>query len=303
VAFVIANAIACTEDMLSRGLELESFAGRLSFFLSAHNDFFEEIAKYRSARRVYAKIMKDRFGASDPRSRMFRFHVQTAGVALTAQQPLNNIARAAYHAMAAVLGGAQSIHVDAYDEALCTPTELSSLTALRTQQILQNETGVMNVIDPLGGSYFLEDLTNRMEQEVLRILGEIDAMGGIVKSVENGWVHNEIASAAYKYQQDVESGKMPIVGVNCHRIEDEKLPIELFSSPETLKVQSRKLRAVRKARDKKEVKTALDEIARCCERNGNIMGLMVEFAKKRVIIGEVSQTLKRVYGVWNPPLF
>lgn len=302
-AFVIANAIACTEDMLSRGLELESFAGRLSFFLSAHNDFFEEIAKYRSARRVYAKIMKDRFGASDPRSCMFRFHVQTAGVALTAQQPLNNIARAAYHAMAAVLGGAQSIHVDAYDEALCTPTELSSLTALRTQQILQNETGVMNVIDPLGGSYFLEDLTNRMEQEVLRILGEIDAMGGIVKSVENGWVHNEIASAAYKYQQDVESGKMPIVGVNCHRIEDEKLPIELFSSPETLKVQSRKLRAVKKARNKKEVKTALDEIARCCERNGNIMELMVEFAKKRVIIGEVSQTLKRVYGVWNPPLF
>lgn len=303
VAFVIANAIACTEDMLRRGLELNSFARRLSFFLSAHNDFFEEIAKYRAARRVYAKIMNKRFGSSDARSCMFRFHVQTAGVALTAQQPLNNISRAAYHAMAAVLGGAQSVHVDAYDEALCTPTELSSLTALRTQQILQNETGVTNVIDPLGGSYFVEDLTNRMEAEVFRIIEEIDAMGGLVSAVEKGWVHNEIASAAYKYQLDVESGQMPIVGVNCNQIENEKLPIELFSSPETVKVQTRKLRAIKKERDKKEVEKALAEISRCCERDGNLMELMVGLAKKQLIEGEISQALKRAYGVWDPPLF
>jgi len=183
--------------------------------------------------------MKNRFKAEDPRSLMFRFHVQTAGVALTAQQPLNNIARSAYHALAAVLGGAQSVHVDAYDEALCTPTELSSVTALRTQQILQNETGVTNTIDPLGGSYYLESLTDRMEAEVLKILDEIEEKGGLVSAVESGWVHAEISDAAYKYQCDIESGEMPIVGVNCFRAEDEVLPIELFSSPETLKVQRR----------------------------------------------------------------
>jgi methylmalonyl-CoA mutase N-terminal domain/subunit len=289
--------------MLRRGLELNSFARRLSFFLSAHNDFFEEIAKYRAARRVYAKIMSQRFGSSDPRSCMFRFHVQTAGVALTAQQPLNNISRAAYHAMAAVLGGAQSVHVDAYDEALCTPTELSSLTALRTQQILQSETGVTNVIDPLGGSYFVEELTTRMEAEIFRIIDEIDRMGGLVKAVENGWVHNEIAGAAYGYQLNVESGQMPIIGVNCHQIENEKLPIELFSSPETVRVQSKKLKAIKKARSKGEVQKSLEAIARCCEQDGNLMELLVGLVKNQLIEGEISQALKRAYGVWNPPLF
>jgi methylmalonyl-CoA mutase, N-terminal domain len=303
IAFVIAHAIACTEEMLRRGLKIDSFANRLSFFLSAHNDFFEEIAKYRAARRVYYNIMKKRFHARDPRSLMFRFHVQTAGVALTAQQPLNNVARAAYHALAAVLGGAQSVHVDAYDEALCTPTELSSITALRTQQILQNETGVTNTVDPLGGSYFLESLTSKMETETIRILDEIDQIGGLVKAVENGWIHGEIAAAAYKYQWAIESGEMPIVGVNCFEIEDEVLPIELFSSPETLKVQKKKLKQIKKKRDSHAVTKSLDSIARCCERDDNLMELMVGEAKKFITIGEVSQTLKRVYGIWEPPLF
>ncbi len=303
VAFVIAHAIACSEEMLRRGLPVESFAGRLSFFLSAHNDFFEEIAKYRAARRVYYNIMKNRFKAEDPRSLMFRFHVQTAGVALTAQQPLNNIARSAYHALAAVLGGAQSVHVDAYDEALCTPTELSSVTALRTQQILQNETGVTNTIDPLGGSYYLESLTDRMETEVLKILDEIEEKGGLVSAVESGWVHAEISDAAYKYQCDIESGEMPIVGVNCFRAEDEVLPIELFSSPETLKVQKEKLRRIRKERDSRKVQKSLDAIARCCERDENLMELIVGEVKNMITEGEISQTLKRVYGVWEPPLF
>ena len=303
VAFVIAHAIACSEEMLRRGLPVESFAGRLSFFLSAHNDFFEEIAKYRAARRVYYNIMKNRFKAEDPRSLMFRFHVQTAGVALTAQQPLNNIARSAYHALAAVLGGAQSVHVDAYDEALCTPTELSSVTALRTQQILQNETGVTNTIDPLGGSYYLESLTDRMEAEVLKILDEIEEKGGLVSAVESGWVHAEISDAAYKYQCDIESGEMPIVGVNCFRAEDEVLPIELFSSPETLKVQKEKLRRIRKERDSRKVQKSLDAIARCCERDENLMELIVGEVKNLITEGEISRTLKRVYGVWEPPLF
>ena len=303
VALVIAHAIACSEEMLKRGLEIDSFANRLSFFLSAHNDFFEEIAKYRAARRIYCSIMKKRFNARDPRSLMFRFHVQTAGVALTAQQPLNNVARAAYHALAAVLGGAQSVHVDAYDEALCTPTELSSVTALRTQQILQNETGVTNTIDPLGGSYFLESLTNRMETEICGILDEIDSLGGLVKAVENGWIHKEIAEAAYKYQWAIENGEMPIVGVNCFKIEDEVLPIELFSSPETLKVQKKKLQIIKKKRNATEVARSLDAISRCCEKNGNLMELMVGAVKSHLTEGEISQTLKRVYGVWNPPLF
>ena len=303
VALVIAHAIACSEEMLKRGLKIDSFANRLSFFLSAHNDFFEEIAKYRAARRIYCSIMKKRFNARDPRSLMFRFHVQTAGVALTAQQPLNNVARAAYHALAAVLGGAQSVHVDAYDEALCTPTELSSVTALRTQQILQNETGVINTIDPLGGSYFLESLTNRMETEICGILDEIDRLGGLVKAVENGWIHKEIAEAAYKYQWAIENGEMPIVGVNCFKIEDEVLPIELFSSPETLKVQKKKLQIIKKKRNAAEVARSLDAISRCCEKNGNLMDLMVGAVKRHLTEGEISQTLKRVYGVWDPPLF
>ncbi len=303
IAFMIANAVACSEEMIRRGYDIDVFAPRLSFFLSAHNDFFEEIAKYRAARRIYCKIMKERFAPKDPRSLMFRFHVQTAGVALTAQQPLNNIARASYHALAAVLGGAQSVHVDAYDEALCVPTELSSLTALRTQQILQSETGVTNTVDPLGGSYFLESLTNRMEDAINGILAEIDSMGGIVKAVEKGWIHGEISAAAYQYQARVESGEMPIVGVNCFQIEDEKLPIELFRLPETLKIQKAKLERIRKQRDSMKVQRALDELAHGCEDGRNLMELLVDRVKVYVTEGEVSQTLRKVYGVWNPPLF
>jgi len=303
VAFVISNAVACSEEMIRRGFDIDSFAPRLSFFFSAHNDFFEEIAKYRAARRVYYKIMKERFGTTNPRSSMLRFHVQTAGVALTAQQPLNNIARAAYHALSAVLGGAQSVHVDAYDEALCTPTELSSLTALRTQQILQRETGVTNTVDPLGGSYFVESLTNKMEDEVGRIITEIDDMGGIVKAVEKGWIHNEIASAAYQYQVNIESGEMPIVGINCFKVEDEVLPIELFKVPETLLVQGEKLKRIRKERDPVEAKRALESIAKCCEDDKNVMEVAVDAVKAYVTEGEISRTLKACYGVWQPPLF
>jgi len=303
IAFMIANAVACSEEMIRRGHDIDVFAPRLSFFLSAHNDFFEEIAKYRAARRIYCKIMKERFAPKDPRSLMFRFHVQTAGVALTAQQPLNNIARASYHALAAVLGGAQFVHVDAYDEALCVPTELSSLTALRTQQILQSETGVTNVVDPLGGSYFLESLTYQMEESIGSILAEIDSMGGIVKTVEKGWIHGEISAAAYQYQTRVESGEMPIVGVNCFQIENEKLPIELFRLPETLKIQEAKLERIRKKRNSVQVQKALDAVTRGCEEGRNLMELLVEGVKVYVTEGEVSQALRKVYGVWNPPLF
>jgi len=302
-AFVIANAIACSEELIRRGLKVDDFAPRLSFFFSGHSDFFEEVAKYRAARRIWYRVMKERFGAKDPRSLALRFHVQTAGVALTAQQPLNNIARAAYHALSAVLGGAQSVHIDAYDEALCTPTELSSLTALRTQQVLQLETRVTHTIDPLGGSYFVESLTNQLEKKIVDLLDEIEGMGGIVKSVESGWIHKEISGAAYEYQKAIESGEMPIVGVNCYRIEDEKLPIELFQVPETLEIQREKLERIKKERSSTNVQKALDAILRCCEKDGNLMEVVVKAVKAYVTEGEVTKGLKRFYGTWNPPLF
>jgi len=303
VAFVIANAIACSEELIRRGLDVDRFASRLSFFFSGHNDFFEEIAKYRAARRTWYRVMRERFGAKDPRSLALRFHVQTAGVALTAQQPLNNIARAAYHALSAVLGGAQSVHIDAYDEALCTPTELSSLTALRTQQVLQLETRVTHTIDPLGGSYFVESLTNQLEEKIVALLNEIEGMGGIVRAVEKGWIHKAISSEAYEYQKAIESGEMPIVGVNCYRIEDEKLPIELFQVPETLEIQRAKLERIKKERSSTNVQKASDAILRCCEKDGNLMEVVVEGVKAYVTEGEVTKVLKRYYGIWNPPLF
>ena len=303
VAFVIANAVACSEELIRRGLDVDSFAPRLSFFLSAHSDFFEEIAKYRAARKVWYRVIKERFGAKNPRSLALRFHVQTAGVALTAQQPLNNIARAAYHGLSAVLGGAQSVHIDGYDEALCTPTELSALTALRTSQILQSETRVTHTIDPLGGSFFVESLTNQLEEKIEALLEHIDKMGGIVKAVETGWIHKEISDSAYEYQKGVESGSIPIVGVNCHRMEDEELPIELFEVPETLKIQREKLARIKKERDGSRAQRALDDINRCCDEGKNLMDVIVESVKSRITEGEISHTLKEHYGTWNAPLF
>ena len=303
VAFVIANAIACCEELIRRGFDLDRFAPRFSFFLSGHSDFFEEVAKYRAARRIWHRVTKERFNAQTPRSTAFRFHVQTAGVALTAQQPLNNITRAAYHGLAAVLGGAQSVHIDAYDEALCTPTELSALTALRTNQILQLETRVTHTVDPLGGSYFVESLTNQMEEKITALLRKIDQMGGIVKAVESGWVHQEIADSAYACQKAIETGEIPLVGINCFRSEDEELPLELFEVPETLAVQKKKLTRIKKERSARLVQDALDAIRRCCDKNGNLMEVTVEAVKAMVTEGEISHAIRQHYGTWDPPIF
>ena len=303
IAFVIANAIACTEELTKRGLDVDSFAPRLSFFLSAHNDFFEEIAKYRAARRVWQRIMKDRLGSKNPRSQAFRFHVQTAGVALTAQQPLNNITRSAYHGLAAVLGGAQSVHIDGYDEALCTPTELSALTALRTNQILQMETRTTNTIDPLGGSYFIESLTFELEKQIMAQLEEIDRKGGIITVTRTGWIHREIADSAFKYQEAVESGDMPIVGLNCFQQEDEELPLEFFEVPETLSVQEQKLEKIKNERSASAVNEALDDVSRCCDEGGNMMEVMLKAVTSYATEGELSQTIRKRRGTWQMPLF
>jgi len=303
VAFVIANAVACSEELVRRGLDVDSFAPRLSFFLNAHNDFFEEIAKYRAARRIWFGIMKERFKAKDPRSLSFRFHVQTSGAALTAQQPLNNVARAAYHGLSAVLGGAQSVHIDGYDEALCIPTELSALTALRTNQILQLETRVTHSIDPLGGSYFVEALTDQLEKEILKLLNEIEQMGGLIKAVESGWIHSVISNAAYAYQQSVESGDTPIVGVNCYRSDGEELPCEIFEIPETLAIQAEKLSTIKKERSAAEVQRSLDDIARCCDDRKNLMEVMVDSVQALVTVGEIARVIRGSFGTWDPPLF
>ncbi len=303
IAFVFQNAIACTEELIRRGVKVDHFAPRLSFFFSAHSDFFEEIAKYRAARRIWNRIMKERFHAANPRSCALRFHIQTSGVSLTAQQPLNNISRAAYQALSAVLGGAQSVHIDAYDEALCTPTELSSLTALRTQQILQDETRVTHTVDPLGGSYFIESLTGEIEERILSLMDEIDAMGGIVKAVSSGWVHGAIAQSAYEYQRAIESKQLKVVGLNCYRIEDEIIPIELFEVPETVEVQKKKLDRIKRERHAQKVQASLDSIARACETGENLMEVLVEAVEERITEGEISTVLKERFGTWHIPLF
>lgn len=296
----LAHGIACVEELLSRGMAVDDFAPRISFFFNSHNDFFEEIAKFRAARRLWCRIMTERFGATDPRSKKLRFHVQTAGSALTAQQPLNNITRAAYHALAAVLGGAQSVHIDGYDEALCTPTETSALIALRTQQILQHETNVTSVVDPLGGSYFMENLTHEMERRVTDYISTIENLGGLVEAVNKGWVHDEIADSAIQYQKAIESGELPVVGVNCHTMEDQ--PVEIFVQPETLERQKVKLAELRKRRDETGVQAALESIREKCGSMENVMPSVIEAARAWVTVGEIAEVFRQEWGCWDPPL-
>jgi methylmalonyl-CoA mutase N-terminal domain/subunit len=296
----LAHGIACVEELLSRDMDVDDFAPRISFFLNAHNDFFEEIAKFRAARRLWCRIMTERFGARDPRSKKFRFHVQTAGSALTAQQPLNNITRAAYHALGAVLGGAQSVHIDGYDEAICTPTETAALIALRTQQILQHETNVTSVVDPLGGSYFVESLTREMEHRVTDYIAKIESVGGLVEAASNGWVHEEITDSAIQYQKAVETKELLVVGVNCHTMEDQ--PVEIFAQPETLERQKAKLAELRKRRDEKSVWGGLETIRETCRKMGNVMPPVVEAVKLSVTVGEIAQVFREEWGCWDPPL-
>ncbi len=297
----LAHGIACVEELARRGLDAAAAAAQISFFLNAHNDFFEEIAKYRAARRLWCRIMTDRFKVREPKAKRFRFHVQTAGSALTAQQPLNNIARAAYHALAAVLGGAQSVHIDGYDEALCTPTETSALIALRTQQILQHETNVTATVDPLGGSYFVESLTNEMEQRVLYYLGQIENQGGIVAAVASGWVHEQIADSAFAYQRAIEANEMQVVGVNCFTMAEEA-PVELFCDPETGPGQRSKLQERRKRRDEGAVAKALEDIRQACRRPDNLMPAVVRAVQASATEGEITAIFRQEWGSWDPPL-
>ncbi len=298
LAFTLKDGLTYVEEAVARGLDVDAFAPRLSFFFNAHIDFFEEIAKYRAARRIWARELRDTFGARDERSLLMRFHTQTAGVSLTAQQPLNNIVRTAIEALAGVLGGTQSLHTNSFDEALALPTEEAVRVALRTQQIIAEETGVANTIDPLGGSYFVEALTDRMEEQAYEYFRKIDELGGMVEAVKRGYPQREIADAAFLYQQEVETGVRKVVGVNAYTEGDEATPI-LKIDPAFEPLQVERVRSMRAGRDGEAVRAALEELERAAREPGtNLMPLLVEAARAQVTEGEMVQTLQAVFGTY-----
>jgi methylmalonyl-CoA mutase N-terminal domain/subunit len=299
LAFTFANAIAYIEAAMAAGLPVDSFAPRLSFFFNSHNDFLEEIAKFRAARRIYANLMRDRFGARDPRSMMLRFHVQTAGSTLTAQQPDVNIVRTAIQAMAAVLGGAQSLHTNSRDEALSLPTEESARIALRTQQVIAYETGVVNTADPVGGSQAIESLTDSIESGVLDYLRRIDDMGGALRAIESGYIQSEIQNSAYEYQRAVESGERIVVGVNrFQQAADTSVPSFRFD-PQLERTQVEKLRQVRASRDQFITDGKLSALESAARTSANLMPFILEAAAAYATVGEISGRLRRVFGEYR----
>jgi len=300
IAFTLANGIAYVRAAIDAGLELDAFAPRLSFFFACHMRFFEEIAKFRAARRMWARIMRERFGAKDPKSWMLRFHTQTGGATLTAQQPENNIVRTAIEALAAVLGGTQSLHTNSYDEALSLPTEEAVKIALRTQQIIGLETGVASVVDPVGGSYYVEALTDELEQMAVAYVEKIDGLGGAVAAIEQGFYQDEIHEAAFRIQHGVESGERVVVGVNAH-LDPEERPIELqrIDEAETER-QLARVRELRASRDRAAVDAALVEVAAAARGTANLLPPMREALRVRATLGEVSDVLRGVFGEYRP---
>jgi len=300
LAYTLADGFAYIEACIERGMVVDDFAPRISFFFNAHLDFFEEIAKYRAARRIYARRMKEKYGAKNPRSWWLRFHSQTAGCSLTAQQPENNIVRTAFQAMAAVLGGTQSLHTNSMDETLALPSEKAVKIALRTQQLIAYETGVTNTVDPLGGSYFVEALTDKMEAQANKIFEEIDALGGVIPAIEMGYFQKNIADAAYRYQKEVERKEKFIVGVNEFVEENEKVDIPLLTvSPEVERVQHEQLEALKQSRNPKVVEKALEEIQLAAKENRNLMPVLLDAAEKYVSLGEMVEELRRVFGTYQ----
>ncbi len=296
VAFTLADAIAYIEAAVRAGLQVDSFAPRLSFFFNAHNNFFEEIAKYRAARRLYARIMKDRFGAKDSKSMMLRFHAQTAGSSLTAQQPDVNVVRTTVQALAAVLGGAQSLHTNSRDEALGLPTEDAAKLALRTQQVIAYESGVAAEPDPLGGSEFVERLTDKIEREALSYIERIDQMGGTLAAIESGYIQREVQNAAYTYQESVERGETIVVGMNKFQESGAK-PFPVFRADPAMETeQIERVRAVRASRDATAYQKCLDELERSARGSDNLMPSIVAACEAKATVGEISDTLRKVFG-------
>ncbi len=301
LAFTLADGFHYVEKSLERGLDIDEFAPRLSFFFNAHNDLFEEVAKYRAARVLWARAMRERFGAKNPNSWKLRFHAQTAGCTLQAQQPEVNLIRVAYQALAAVLGGCQSLHTNSLDETLSLPTERTATLALRTQQVLAYETGVTNTVDPLGGSYYVEALTRQLQREAEAYFHRIEAMGGVLAGIENGFFRREIAESAYAYQREVEARRKIIVGVNAF-IEPEQPPLEILRLDPAIEMeQIERLRRIKAQRDNEEVRRHLNAIRRAAERGENLMPVLIEAAGARVSVGETMQALADVFGRYERP--
>jgi methylmalonyl-CoA mutase N-terminal domain/subunit len=303
LAFTLADGMEYVQQLLDRGLPVDSFAPRLSFFFDVHNDFFEEIAKFRAGRRMWAKIMRDRFGAKNPRSLTLRTHAQTAGVSLTAQQPYNNVVRVTLQALAAVLGGTQSLHTNSLDETYALPTESAVTLALRTQQILAFESGVDGVVDPLGGSYFVEALTDQMEEEATKIIEKILEMGGMLRAVEEGYPQKRVAESAYRFQKMVEEKKVIIVGVNAF-VEEKEPPIPILEIPyEVEEKQRRSLAEVKRTRNSKDVSRALEELKKACKRGENVFPYVLSAVEAYCTLGEICDLFREVYGVYTDPAF
>src|SRR5881296_1184091 len=302
LAFTLADGLAYVEAALARGLDIDSFAPRLSFFFDVHNDFFEEIAKLRAGRRMWARFMKERYGATKPESMRLRTHTQTAGVSATAQQPLNNVARVALQALAAVLGGAQSLHTNSYDETWALPTEEAVTVALRTQQIIAEESGVALTIDPLGGSYFLETLTDAMEAAALEYIRTIDAMGGMIRAIDTGYPQKEIADAAYRYQLMDDRGEKVVVGVNRYVMAEER-PINFLKIDETVELeQIEKVRRFKASRDARRVERRLAQLADACTNGQNLMPVLIDAVRDYVSLGEISDVYRQVFGLYREPI-
>ena len=301
LAFTIADGICYVEEAVKRGIAVDDFAQRLSFFWNLHNDFLEEVAKLRAARRMWARIMKDRFGAKNPKSMMLRTHAQTAGASLTAQQPINNVVRVAIQALAGVLGGIQSLHTNSMDETLALPTEQAVMVALRTQQVIAEETGVTNTIDPFGGSYAVEALTDRMEREANDYIRRIDEMGGMVKAIETGYPQREIAEAAFHFQRQLEQGIKTVVGVNKYSIPEEIPIATLRIDPAIEERQIQRVRKVKRERNSVAVKEALARVAEACRSGENLMGPICEAVRRDATVGEVSDIFRAEFGVYTDP--
>jgi methylmalonyl-CoA mutase N-terminal domain/subunit len=301
VAFTLANGIAYVEAAIQAGMKVDEFGPRLSFFFNSHSDFLEEVAKFRAARRLWARIMKERFNAQDPRSLMLRFHTQTAGCSLTAQQPLNNIMRVAYQALSAVLGGTQSLHTNSFDEALALPSETAVQVALRTQQVVAYETNVCDTVDPLAGSYYIEKLTDEVEGRAQDYIDQIDRMGGAVAAIEKGFIQKEIAASAYKFQKEIEKGERIIVGLNRFQTAEEKPKGLLKVDPEVGEKQQARLQELKNSRDNAAVQQSLAELKAAAQGRDNLMPLILKAVQTLATLGEICDTLREVFGEYEAP--
>jgi methylmalonyl-CoA mutase N-terminal domain/subunit len=303
MAFTIANGITYVQSCIDRGMEVDTFAPRLSFFYNAFTNVLEEVAKFRAGRRYWAKVMKERFGSQNPRSMMMRYHVQTGGVTLTAQQPLNNVVRVALQTLATAYGGAQSLHTNSFDEALCLPTEEAVTVALRTQQIVAEESGAADTIDPLAGSYYVETLTDRIEEEIDEYIKKIDAMGGTLKAIEEGYIQREIQDSAYRFQKEIETNERVYVGINKYTMKEPPPTNLLKVDPKQREIETEKLKKLRAERDQKVWKAALDGLTEVSKTDENVMPAVIEAVKARATVGEICDVWRNIWGEYRPKEF